>query len=183
VRDFLPARHRTGHLRHLMLALEKPAGGHSTRMDTPFKRLAEIVRKRGLVMAISDFLAPLDRFIAELTTLAACGHEVIVFQVLDPAELGFTFETPTVFQDLESGRSLFIDPLSARKEYQRRLQQHCAELRRACQRLGAAYHQLSTSQPLETALFDFLRERMQRRRSVMRAASVGTRGKSGTVPG
>lgn len=171
-RDYLPARHRTGHLRNLMLALDKPSAGQGTTVGAPFKRLAEIVRKRSLVVAISDFLAPLDRFTSDLTTLAACGHELVVFQVMDPAELNFEFEQPTVFQDLESGRSLFIDPRFARKEYQRRLELHCAALRTACQRLGVAFHQLSTKQPLELALFDFLRKRMQRRRHILRASSA-----------
>jgi hypothetical protein len=61
VRDYLPARHRTGHLRHLMLALEKPAAGQATDLGVPLKRIAEIVRKRGLLILLSDFLAPMDR--------------------------------------------------------------------------------------------------------------------------
>jgi hypothetical protein len=66
---------------------------------------------------------------------------------------------------MESGRTLFINPGAARNEYVRKLEAHCAALRAACQRLGIAYHQLSTERPLELALFDFLRERMQRRRT------------------
>src|SRR5690349_1931305 len=60
VRDYLPARHRTGHLRHLMLALEKPSVGQATNLAAPLKQLVEIVRKRSLVVFISDFLTPLD---------------------------------------------------------------------------------------------------------------------------
>src|SRR5205809_5144254 len=58
IRDYLPARHRTGHLRHLMLALEKPAGGAATDLASPLKRIVEIVAKRGLMILISDLLAP-----------------------------------------------------------------------------------------------------------------------------
>src|SRR5437763_4127980 len=65
-RDYLPARHRAGHLRHIMLALEKPAGGKGTNLAPPLKRMAEIVRKRGVMILLSDFLAPLDRLEAEL---------------------------------------------------------------------------------------------------------------------
>src|SRR5258708_2764188 len=61
VREYLPARHRTGHLRHLMLALEKPAGGQATDVGAPLKRIVEMVRKRGLIVLISDLLAPLER--------------------------------------------------------------------------------------------------------------------------
>jgi uncharacterized protein (DUF58 family) len=164
IREYLPARHRSGHLRHLMLALEKPAAGHTTDLGIPLKRISEIVRKRGLVILLSDFLAPIDRLERDLTALAACGHEIIVFQVLDPAELGFDFQSAAMFQDVESGRTLFIDPASARKEYLRRLEAHCANLRSACERLGAAFHQLETTRPLELALFEVLRQRMRRRR-------------------
>jgi uncharacterized protein (DUF58 family) len=169
IREYLPARHRTGHLRHLMLALEKPAAGDSTRLEAPLKRVAEMVRKRSLVVVVSDFLAPLDGLERDLSALSACGHEVIVFQVLDLAEVSFDFAEPSMFQDLESGRTLFIDPVNAKKEYQRRLENHCARLRSTCQRLGAPCLRLSTKQPLEFALFDFLRERMQRRRNGSRS--------------
>jgi uncharacterized protein (DUF58 family) len=170
VREYLPARHRTGHLRHLMLALEKPAAGRATNLGAPLQRMVEIVRKRALVMLISDFLAPLEKFEAELTGLAACGHEIVVFQVMDPSELAFQFKEPIIFEDLESSRTLFIDPNSARKEYLRKLENHCAGLRATCQRLGASFRRLGTDQPLELTLFDFLRERMQRRRSTRRFA-------------
>jgi uncharacterized protein (DUF58 family) len=170
VRDFLPARHRTGHLRHLMLALEKPAGGQGTDLANPLKRTLEIIRKRSLVVVLSDFLAPVERLEPELTALAACGHEIVVLQILDPAELNFGFETATMFQDLESGRTLFIDPAAARKEYLRNLEAHTTGMRSLCQRLGIAFHRLGTDRPLELVLFDFLRERMQRSRRIHRFA-------------
>jgi len=162
IRDYLPARHRTGHLRQLMLTLEKPAGGQTTNLAAPLKRIAETVRKRGILVLLSDFLAPIERLEPELIALTACGHEVIVFQVLDPAELTFNFGAASLFQDVESERSLFIDPVAARAGYLRRLQAHCALLRATCQRLGISYNRLATDRPLELALFDFLRERMQR---------------------
>ncbi|HWX19963.1 MAG TPA: DUF58 domain-containing protein [Candidatus Binatia bacterium] len=177
LREFLPARHRTGHLRQLMLALEKPALGRATDLLSPLKRMAEIVRKRGLVVLLSDFLAPIELLEPELTALAACGHEVTVFQVLDPAELTFDFPDPAMFQDVESGRVLFIDPGAARKEYLRKLTAHCAQLRSLCQRLGITCHRLPTDRPLELALFDFLRQRMQRRRNVRRVSRQPASGK------
>lgn len=170
VRDFLPARHRTGHLRQLMLALEKPAGGKGTDLAGPLKKIIEIIRKRSLVIVLSDFLAPLDRLEPQLTSLAACGHEIIVFQLLDPAELNFPFDAAAMFQDIESGRTLFIDPAVARKEYMRNLEAHTGALRSVCQKLGISFHRLATDRALELALFDFLRERMQRSRRINRFA-------------
>ena len=170
IREYLPARHRTGHLRHLMLALEKPAAGQTTDVGAPLKRIVEIVRKRGLIVLISDFLSPIERLEQNLSALSACGHEVLVIQVLDPAELSFEFKDPAMFQDVESGRVLFIDPGAARKEYLGKLEAHRAGLRAICQKLGVSWQALATNRPLELALFDFLRERMQQRKKAQRFA-------------
>jgi uncharacterized protein (DUF58 family) len=164
IREYLPARHRSGHLRQIMLGLERPPGGQTTDFAAPLKQMVEIVRKRGLMVILSDFFAPMERLEPHLTSLAACGHDVVVFQVLDPAELNFNYDNSAMFEDMESGRTLFIEPISARKEYERKLEAHCNSLRAVCQRLGMTYHRLNTQRPLELALFDFLRERMQRRR-------------------
>ena len=98
--------------------------------------------------------------------LVSAGHEVIVFQVLDPAELEFSFDQPTVFQDVESDRTLFIDPAAAKREYLRKLDAHESGLRTTCQKLGASFHRVATNQPLELVLFDFLQDRTRRRRPV-----------------
>jgi len=176
LREYLPARHRTGHLRNLMLALERPASGKTTDLVSPLKRVAESVRKRGLVVLISDFLAPVEKLEPGLMSLNACGHDVIVFHLLDPAEATFDFRHASMFHDVESGRMLFIDPAAARKEYLRKLESHCASLRSVCQRLGIAYQRLLTDRALELALFDFLRSRMQLGRRIRRVHRYGNGG-------
>jgi uncharacterized protein (DUF58 family) len=173
IRDYLPARHRTGHLRHLMLALEKPAAGSSTDLSAPLKRTVELVNKRGLMVLISDLLAPLDALENNLTALTACGHEVLLFHLLDPAEVNFKFDNAAQFYDLESGRDLYLEPSLVRKEYHRKMEKHLENARLACQKLGVGYHTFTTDRPLEMALFDFLRSRMQRGRVGRRLA--GTR--------
>jgi uncharacterized protein (DUF58 family) len=174
IRDFLPARNRTGHLRQLMLQLERPGTGISTDLSTPLRRIVEIVRKRGLMILLSDLLAPTDALEKDLTALTACGHEVLLFQILDPAELDFAFEEPVLFQDVESGRELLLDPGAARAAYLERFQAHNQSVETICRKLGAAFRQVTSSQPLELALFDFLRERMQRGRLIHRRGA-GTR--------
>jgi uncharacterized protein (DUF58 family) len=164
IREYLPARHRIGHLRRLMLALEAPPGGEGTELGAPLKRIAEVVRRRGLVILLSDFLAPIALLERDLGVLAAGGHEVMIFQILDPAECTFELAGPSLFEDAESGRVLFIDPAAARKDYVRKLESHCASLRAVCERLGCACHRLDTTRPLEMALFEVLRQRMSRRK-------------------
>jgi uncharacterized protein (DUF58 family) len=164
VREYLPARHRTGHLRQLMFALEKPSSGQATNLATPVERITGLVRKRGVVAYVSDFLAPIERLEPSLLALTACGHEVTVFQVLDPAELTLSFEQAAVFEDIESQQTVYIDPAAARAEYLPRIEAHCAAVRATCQKLGIGYHRLSTEQPLELALFEFVQGRMRRGR-------------------
>lgn len=170
VRDYLPARHRVGHLRQLMLALERPAGGHATDFTSPLRRVVEVVRKRGLVVLLSDFLAPVSELEKPLLQLAACSHEVVAFQILDPAEISFRFGEPSMFEDAETGRTLMVDPAAIRGDYTQQLEAHCAGVRNLCQRLGCSYSRLITDQPLELALFDFLRARMQRGKGMKRFA-------------
>ncbi len=169
VREFLPARSRGGHLRQLMLALERPAGGKATDLVAPIERITTLIRKRGMVVVLSDFLAPLDRLEKNLIALTACGHEVTVFQILDPAELDFGLKEASVFEDAESQRTLYIDPAAARAGYVEKFEAHGAALRTTCRKLGIDFHRLTTAEPLELSLFEFLQHRLRRGRQVRRA--------------
>lgn len=171
VRDYLPARHRKGHLRHLMLALERLPAGAATNLTAPLKRIVELVRKRGLMVLISDLLAPIDRLEKDLIALTASGHEVLLFHLLDPAELRLGLSRASIYFDLESGRDLFIEPDLIRKQYLAKLQAHNACAEAICQKLGAGYCRFPTDRPLELALFDFLRHHAQRTRRVKRVSA------------
>src|SRR5436190_8865371 len=132
VRDYLPARHRHGHLRQLMLALEKELAGSDTSLSAPLHRVAELVRRRGLIVLISDLLAPVDQLEPALGRLTAAGHEVILFQVLDPNELAFNFQNAMLFHDVESERDVYLDPEAVRPEYQRRFEEHNQAVEKTC---------------------------------------------------
>lgn len=172
VREYLPARHRTGHLRQLMLALERPPAGKGTDLVAPLERITSLIRKRGMVALLSDFLAPLDRLERNLIALTACGHEVTVFHVVDPTELNLGLNAPALFEDVESARKIYIDPEVARASYMKKFQAHVAALQAICQKLGVSYHQLTTAQPMELALFEFLQQRMRRGKQFRRASNT-----------
>lgn len=175
LRDYLPARHRRLHLRQVMFALERPAEGTATNLVLPIDRITNLVRKRGMLVYASDFLAPIDRLERSLIALTACGHEVSIFQVLDPSELTFAFEQASMFEDVESRRAIYIDPVAARRQYVPKFEAHCAAVRRICEKLGIVYHRLTTDQPLELALFGFVQERMRRGRQGRPARREGPR--------
>lgn len=156
VDDYIPARNRPGHLQRLMLALEKAPAGKGTDLTAPLRRVADLLRKRGLVLFLSDMLAPLDKVEEELGMLKAGGHEVVLMHVLDPAELEFDFEKATHFRDLETGAEFFIDPETARTDYLHRLDLHLAAIKGASGAHGMDYILVRTDAPLETVLYDFL---------------------------
>jgi uncharacterized protein (DUF58 family) len=162
VREYLPPRHRHGHLRQLMLALEHPPEGRSTDLGKPLRRVAELARRRGLIVLLSDLLTPLDELERSLARLTAAGHELVLWQTLDPNELAFSFERPMLFQDLESQKEIEVDAQALRSEYLDKLTRHCRQVELVCQKLGATFNRLVTDQPLELALVDFLRGRLRR---------------------
>lgn len=173
VRDFLPARHRLGHLRQMMAALERPAGGHSTNLDAPLARIQALLRRRGLVAMVSDFLAPIDQLERNFSSLVAAGQEVSVFHLVDPAEITLGLAAPVLMEDVETGRSLYIDPAVARSEYVKKFTAHGEALRGICRKQGISYVQISSAQPLEIALFEFLQQRLQRGRCSRRTNAQG----------
>jgi len=175
VRDYLPAKHRHGHLRQLMLALERETAGRSTSLTEPLRRVAELARKRALIVLISDLLAPVEELERHFSRLAAAGHEVVIFQILDPNELAFNFEKATLFEDIENGRDVYVDPALARASYQSRLREHCEQVEGICRKLGFAFHRVVTDQPLERALLDFLRSRARRGKMVRRRLQPASR--------
>lgn len=164
VRSIVPARYRPGQLRRLLVTLEEPASGLDTQPGVALEDVAQRLRKRGLVILISDMLAPVQEIGDGLRLLRGCLHDLIVFQILDPAEKSLAFDGPKLFEDLESDRKIYADPDMARADYQRRFDEHNMTIQSACENVGAAYRQLMTDQPLELALADFLHARRQRTR-------------------
>jgi uncharacterized protein (DUF58 family) len=160
IAEYVPARYRPGHLHRLMLCLERAVAGTSTDLTAPLEQVAATVRKRGMVVLISDLLAPIERLKTNFGYLRSQGHEVVLLRVLDPAELDFTFEKPAMFVDLESGRDLYVDPALAREQYLKNFREHAGQVQQVCRELGIDYYEAATTRPLELALFDFLRSRL-----------------------
>ncbi|MEX2216205.1 MAG: DUF58 domain-containing protein [Phycisphaeraceae bacterium] len=176
IREYLPARYRPGHLRRLMVALERTPEGKGTNLTEPLKRVADLVTKRGIHVLISDLLAPLNGLETHLGYLRSRGHEVMVFHLLDPAELSLAFDDAAMFYDVESQRELYVDPDLIRKQYTQRMGEHLKAIEVICDKQGVDYHRITTDTPLELALFDFLSGRQMIKRTVMRRQGEGRRG-------
>ena len=170
-RDYLPPRHRSGHLHAILAALGRPALGKAAGLHAPVETILSRGRMRGVIFVISDFLTPLEELKAPLSSLAACGHDVTLLQTLDPAEIGFTFEGSVNFEDLESGRTLPADPDQIRAGYLKKFNAHHQGLKTLCATLGILHHLLPTDRPLESALHTYLADRQSRGPRVSRTRS------------
>lgn len=173
--DYIPPRHRPGHLQRLMLALERSTAGQHTGLVRALEHVAELVKKRGVVVLISDLLAPLNGLDAALGQLRARGHEVILFRVLDPAEIDFPFDQAARFEDLETGGSFYVDPAQAGDEYRARFAEHQRGLEELCNGHGADLVHWTTDRPLVDSLYEYLQARLRRGRTVLRRAGAGPR--------
>jgi uncharacterized protein (DUF58 family) len=159
IRSFAPARLRPSHLLHLINTLEAATPGGDTSLEVPLHHVAETIKRRGLVVLISDLLSDPERLAPALQHLRFVGHDVIVFQVLDPHEIEFPFETLTEFTDLETGRRLRTTGRSARALYLREFQAHQKTIHDMLADLKIDYALFDTRMPLDFALAEYLYRR------------------------
>jgi uncharacterized protein (DUF58 family) len=162
VRDNIPASAR--HLQLLLNTLERINAGRAGGIAAPLRKLAEDLRRRSILVLVSDLYEEPDDIASALGSLAAAGHDVIVFQVMDPAELDFPFDQASNFRDVESGDRMAVIPDELADEYRKLVLAHQAELSQLLTRSRIDYRACSTAQPLDYVLFDFLsaRERLTR---------------------
>lgn len=154
--EMLPARARTGHLTSILVTLDRLRLGATTDVAKPLRTLAEAIRKRGLVVLISDLLDDPDRVIEGLKHFRYRGTDVIVFQVLDTAELRFPFERAARFRDSETAAEVLAVPSVVREKYLKAIDELQARYRRELRLAGIDFTALETSQPLESALAAYL---------------------------
>jgi uncharacterized protein (DUF58 family) len=155
----LPASARSGHLRTVLLALERLEMGSRTNVAKPLNDLASAVRKRGMVVLVSDLLDDPARVLDGLKHFRYRGTDVIVFQILDPYELKFPFEHAARFRDMETAEEVMAVPSSIRADYLERIEGLTAFYKRELGLAGIDYCLLDTSQPLELGLMSYLMTR------------------------
>ena len=174
VNQVIQARNRHGHLRRILHALEQPPTGTATDLAAPLQRIAEMQLRRGLLVLVSDLLAPIDALAKRLAHLRASGHDLVIFQIFDPAERDFTFDSPALFEDSESRQKVYIDPISARDEYCKRFNEHIEAIRKIAAELTVDFHPVPTDRPLSEALFEFMNDRQRRGRIIQRRTAPGS---------
>ena len=155
----LPPSARPGHLRSILGTLGRLELGRGTDVSKPLHLLADGVKKRGLVILISDLLDEPERVIDGLRHFRFRGSDVAVFHIIDPAERTFPFERATRFRDMEAGDELMAIPSLVRQQYLDALEAAMARYKRDLGSTGIDYRLLDTSEPLEFALMAYLSTR------------------------
>ncbi|MBT3290006.1 MAG: DUF58 domain-containing protein [Victivallales bacterium] len=159
----VPARTGPRHLGAVYDVLEKVEPEGETDLVTVLHDLAERIRRRALVVVISDFFSEPGPLLDCFKHLIFRKHDLAVFHVLDPREMDFDFTRPVRFRDLESSFSMLTDPSVMRRDYMRELKAWLGELRTGCLRYKVDYHQARTSDSVEDVLSAFLLSRMRRK--------------------
>jgi uncharacterized protein (DUF58 family) len=157
--EMLPVGSRPGHLRNILLTLDRLKLGRETNVSKPLQQIVDSLSKRGMVVLISDLLDDADAVIRGLRHFQYRGNDVIVFQVLDPDEIDFPFERATKFEDLETSEEILAVPRAVRDHYVREMGTLIERYRRELGAAGIDYQLLSTKQPLELALMSYLSTR------------------------
>jgi uncharacterized protein (DUF58 family) len=157
--EMLPTGSRPGHLRNILLTLDRLKLGRETNVSKPLQQIVDSLSKRGLVVLISDLFDDADAVIRGLKHFQHRGNDVIVFQVLDPDEIDFPFERPTKFEDLETSEEILAVPGAVRDHYVKQMGTLIERYRRELGAAGIDYQLLSTKRPLELALMSYLSTR------------------------
>jgi uncharacterized protein (DUF58 family) len=162
--EYVPASAR--HLPFSLYALDRVGDPRPGALAQPLRTLTERLRRRGIVAIISDFYDEPEEVANAVRPLRYRGHDVIVFHVLDPAELDFPFSESASFQDMETGDRMPIVPVALREQYRALVREHTASLGRLFTDSRIDYALFNTAVPLDHALFNYLsaRERLSRAR-------------------
>ncbi len=159
----IPPRKASGHFLTILQHMQKAETGQPTSMGKPLHQLAEFQRQRGFVVLISDLLDDPDAIINGIKHFRFVGHEVIVFHLFDAQEVNFDFSDMVEFEDLETGEKMLLEAETAKQIYKDNFEAYRKRLTEQCALLGADYHLITTDQPLDFALFNFLAARTKRR--------------------
>lgn len=162
LRHSLPARSRRSQFGNILAVLQQSEPTGQTAIGENLKRIAAMIKHRSLMMLMSDLLTDPDDVIDSLRMLRYAGHDVILFHVLDEAEVTFPFSGSVDLLEPESNDHQIVDATGIRGDYLKAVQELRDRFRDECFAIGADYVALDTSQPFDKALAEYLYQRQAR---------------------
>jgi uncharacterized protein (DUF58 family) len=161
LRKYIPPRSVKKHLHVLLKELSGLGASEETDLGQSLHELAQRVKRRGLIILISDLLDDEEKVIRGLKLFRHRKHEVIVFHVLDPYEISFPFEHEVILRDMETGEEIPAVPWEVRKEYRERVTSWINRYRTVLRQSGIDYVPIRTSTTFDVALFSYLEKRQR----------------------
>lgn len=155
----VPPRCRSTHLHQLMRTMIQNPPFGASNIPHSLQTLARRLKRRSMVVLVSDLLDEPPDTLTAIRILATHGHDVVVFHVRDPAETEFGFEGAALFRDLETGEELEVDPTALREAYCGHIAETSAFFRKGLNEMGIDYQPLDTRQPYDMALYAYLKRR------------------------
>jgi uncharacterized protein (DUF58 family) len=162
VRTFLKPSSQPSRLKEMVNLLNRGCGAEKTSLEPIFHDLAERINRRSIIVVLSDFFDEPKDVLAGLKHLRYKRHEVVLFHVMDPAELEFPFQEATLFRGLEQYPELLTDPRSLRDGYLEQVSSFVTELQHGCRAQNIDYVQLRTDANMGVALSGYLAHRLAR---------------------
>ncbi len=159
VRTMLPPRATKLYLQQILRELENLKTGNKTGTAAALHQVAERIKRRGLVVVLSDLFDNPQEVATALKHFRHKGNEVIVMQILDPMERSFAFGTDAIFRDLETKEELLTQPWHIQKSYRESMHEFLEFYKRECRENAIDYVLLDTATPFDKALFEYLNKR------------------------
>lgn len=162
VRELVRESGNPSYIRQVVEVLQQATANRKSALGPVLHEFSRRVKRRGVVVLLSDLLGDVDQLLAGLKHLRHQRHEVIVLQTLDPAEIDFTFERITMFEGLEAMPQVLAEPRGVRKAYLAELHKFLQRIEVGCRSLQVDYELLRTDQPFDEALRRVLTKRSVR---------------------
>jgi uncharacterized protein (DUF58 family) len=159
INTYLPPHATKGYLRQILIELEKVRASNKTGGGKSLHQIADRIKRRGLVVVVSDLLDNPDEIIAALKHFRHKKNEVIIMHVLDPLERSFAFDTDAEFKDMETSEQLVTQPWQIKHAYQQTMAAFLERYKRECLENYIDYVLLDTATPYNVALFQYLNKR------------------------
>ena len=156
IRNYIRPSTRQGQLHRLLAGLEQAEARARTDFSKPARYFQEFLKRRGIVLIVSDFWESPESVVRTLEPLRINGNEVVLFHVLDPEDVRPSLNGPSILVDMETQEQLETTPDFTKKEYRERVQAHLTDLRDRARGAGMGYHLLMTDLPLDDALREYL---------------------------
>lgn len=159
IHKLLPPKASRTYLQEILKQLSSLSAADKTNTSSSLGEIAEKIRRRGLVIIISDFFDDIDTVIKSLKKFSYKKNEVIVFQILDPLEKSFAFGRDAIFKDMETLEEMTTQPFQIQKAYREAMEEFTGKIKRECLNANFDYNLIDTSTPFDTALYTYIQKR------------------------